>query len=1135
MTAARGEVRWRWRSWILPLLGGTAVALALWARSPAVPNIASDDALGTIEDVRVAALASLQREFARTLARLESSAAHALTAPAEPAAAFAALASLQGQDPDWGVVLFDSTGPVAWSGKLRVPVEDVDAPVTVVTNQLYTVLVVSRAGQGRRAVASAVIHAQPPASRISRSVAQRAARRHAVAGFVFDTAQIRARAVVLASGDRPLLVADAVPLSLAEMRLASVARWRARAAIACGIVLLAFLAVAARSGTRAQRVAALAVTMLALGLIPFNAFSSASPVFDPAYFFMTAGGPWTANGGVFLLASIVAVLGVIAIVRGRPLVRTPFPAIATAVVLLIAGFFVVRGLAEGIGQPARGANTLLWLSWEVPLFLVALGFVLPVGWVLDTGVRRRRRLTRPSFLIIAVFAAVVAASLVWLTTVGQRIRLAEADVETLHSGEDEYLDALLRRLVATLEAGPSPADRVDLLRLYAESELSVAGYWLAFGRWDEGGRFLETLDLTFGLEVRALGQPAVHHALATGRSQISIVPGPFGAVWVAAVPHADGRITTAAVVPRSRAFIPNPHAALLGIPVAELADPPYTLTISEGAAPPRGESLRWWRAGRELHADAPVRTAAGLERAHIEIDLRSPEALGQRLVLVVLLNLALAGLLVLLVRISEGGFGRRTRVRFRHWARSFRSRLTFALFAFFFIPALALTIWGYSRLAAENRQLRRLVVRETLHAAAAARSATLPALAAQLRTPLLAYDSGLLTETSDTLIDVLAPLGRTLPPPVFIHLGESGEVTANWEESVGPTSVLIGYRAIPASSAPLSQAVLAAPARGSDEMTMRRARDLGILLLFASAVGALAALWLGGIAAHQFGTPIAALRRAARALARGDRRPPDLPRAPSEFEPVFNAFSRMAADLERSRVELARAERVLAWGEMARQVAHEIKNPLTPIRLGVQYLQRARNDPRVDFDAVFDDNTARILREIDRLDEIARNFSRYGSAPSDLPPPEPVDVAFVLRDLIAFERMGASEIDWVLAGADDQCLAVARREELREVLMNVFENARAARARRVSVVLLRSPGVSDDSVTVTVRDDGMGIPHEVLPRIFEPHFSTRTTGSGLGLAISRRLIDAWGGSIAIESEPGHGAAVTIRLRAVDAA
>jgi len=229
--------------------------------------------------------------------------------------------------------------------------------------------------------------------------------------------------------------------------------------------------------------------------------------------------------------------------------------------------------------------------------------------------------------------------------------------------------------------------------------------------------------------------------------------------------------------------------------------------------------------------------------------------------------------------------------------------------------------------------------------------------------------------------------------------------------------------------------------------------------------------------------------------------------------------------------ELAHAQRVLAWGEMARQVAHEIKNPLTPIRLGVQHLRRALGRP--DYEQVLEQNVSRILNEIDRLDEIARSFSRYGSAPEERPPAEPTDVGEIVRDVVTLETLGQGSVAWRCEVRGDPALALARGDELREVLLNLFENARLAEARSVRAVV-RADTLQDGSAAVCVEviDDGTGIDQAVLPRIFEPHFSTRTSGSGLGLAITRRMVESWGGEVTIASTVGEGTTVRLLLRAV---
>jgi nitrogen fixation/metabolism regulation signal transduction histidine kinase len=494
-----------------------------------------------------------------------------------------------------------------------------------------------------------------------------------------------------------------------------------------------------------------------------------------------------------------------------------------------------------------------------------------------------------------------------------------------------------------------------------------------------------------------------------------------------------------------------------------------------------------------------------------------------------------------------------------------------------------------------------------------------------------------MAETSDSLLTDLAPLGRFLDYNVEQMLGEQGEATDTRLQAVSGGSVLIGYRSFTNVNRPT--VVVAAPARTDDATLGMRRRDLGVLVLFATALGALAALWLSGIAARQLARPIGTLRAAALAIAGGDRMPPLGDEPTVEFSPVFTAFQRMAEDLHASRIALeeaqrrtaavlrdvasgvtaidpdgfvslanpsmetllggtllpgtrfadrapgalnelvdrflagsegdelfeleieqrqlrgaltrlapggavvtlddvtdvARAHRVLAWGEMARQIAHEIKNPLTPIRLGVQHLRRARADKRIDFDRVLESNVNQILIEIDRLDEIARAFSRYGAVPEERRRPETIDVAAIVREVISLERMGAdggTGVIWEEEGADAPVRAYALGDELKDVLLNLLENARLADARTVRVSLAVGDDASGErTVLMTVRDDGHGIPPDVLPRLFEPHFSTRTSGSGLGLAISRRLVEGWGGGIKIESEAGKGTTVQLTLRA----
>ncbi|MGE0159318.1 MAG: ATP-binding protein [Gemmatimonadales bacterium] len=224
-----------------------------------------------------------------------------------------------------------------------------------------------------------------------------------------------------------------------------------------------------------------------------------------------------------------------------------------------------------------------------------------------------------------------------------------------------------------------------------------------------------------------------------------------------------------------------------------------------------------------------------------------------------------------------------------------------------------------------------------------------------------------------------------------------------------------------------------------------------------------------------------------------------------------------------------RAERVLAWGEMARQVAHEVKNPLTPIKLSIQHVRRAYEDRHPQFEQILLKNADAMLAEIDRLAGIAQSFSRFGAPGGPAVALAPVVVAEVVSEVMTLYGASVSRVRFEQDVEPNLPTVVSRTPELKEVLVNLLENARLADGTLVRIVARRGEG---DTVRIAVVDNGSGIPEENLPRIFEPQFSTRSTGTGLGLAIVQRLVRSWGGSVSVESSVGgsaRGTTVTVTV------
>jgi two-component system nitrogen regulation sensor histidine kinase NtrY len=283
------------------------------------------------------------------------------------------------------------------------------------------------------------------------------------------------------------------------------------------------------------------------------------------------------------------------------------------------------------------------------------------------------------------------------------------------------------------------------------------------------------------------------------------------------------------------------------------------------------------------------------------------------------------------------------------------------------------------------------------------------------------------------------------------------------------------------------------------------------------------------IIARRTTRPILALKEQTLRIAAGDLEARVEVHSKDELGELADAFNRMTRDLADSRSKLVKAEKEAAWREMARQVAHEIKNPLTPISLSVDLLKRARDERSPQFDAIFDRTVDLVQRQVESMRQIAADFSAF--AGNRRPEPQVLDVMAVLDEVLALNAAWAQESGVRVERAGENARVFADRGDLRRVLINLVSNALEAMtaggtltvgARRIaeSHEAAAVPGIDGSKVEITVRDTGVGISTEIRKRLFEPYFTTRTHGTGLGLAIARRLVSEMGGTIELGAAPG---------------
>jgi signal transduction histidine kinase len=284
------------------------------------------------------------------------------------------------------------------------------------------------------------------------------------------------------------------------------------------------------------------------------------------------------------------------------------------------------------------------------------------------------------------------------------------------------------------------------------------------------------------------------------------------------------------------------------------------------------------------------------------------------------------------------------------------------------------------------------------------------------------------------------------------------------------------------------------------------------------------ALLGGGLLALRFARPLQNLTRAVENVGDGNLDINVSVNSRDEIGTLARSFNVMILKLRTNREELAKRERESAWKEMAKQIAHEIRNPLTPMKLSMQHVRQAFKDRAPEREEILQRVTQTVIDQIETLSRIATEFSSFAKLPERKY--ERIGIDALLKETINLFKdiPGTTFIDQL---ASPEVKVVADGDQLRGVFINIIRNAIQAIEKEGTITI--STSHEGRICIIMFSDTGLGIPDDIRTRIFEPNFSTKSEGMGIGLAIARRVIEDHGGSITCQSERGRGTTFEIRI------
>jgi nitrogen fixation/metabolism regulation signal transduction histidine kinase len=327
-----------------------------------------------------------------------------------------------------------------------------------------------------------------------------------------------------------------------------------------------------------------------------------------------------------------------------------------------------------------------------------------------------------------------------------------------------------------------------------------------------------------------------------------------------------------------------------------------------------------------------------------------------------------------------------------------------------------------------------------------------------------------------------------------------------------------------------SAALVESAQRDYQELQLGRAglkRLYTLTLTFALLLALFAAIALAFFLAARLAKPLLMLAEGTRAVAAGDMTPRAVLETDDELGVLTRSFNEMTMQLEQARIEREAAQRAAVWGEVARRLAHEIKNPLTPIQLSAERLQMKLAD-KLDADsaAMLGRATRTIVEQVEAMKNMVNDFRDYAR----LPPPvsRPLDLNALVTEVLDLYADGpiaiTTEFDPILPPV------LADADQIRQVLHNLIKNAGEAKvgAGETAVVTV-STRLNGRMAKLCIADNGPGFPPEILQHAFEPYVTTKPKGTGLGLAIVQKIIGDHGGTITLANQAAGGAEVSVQL------